>query len=368
MFGIHNSINRTAILHDIAFMLGMLVLCASLGELMRPYCHPVNIAMVYLLGVIAVAASRRTVVALSMPLLSVGCFLVMIVPRQIFRAAGGTDYLMTLGVMLTVALLINVMANRIRHQEQEAKMAALAIETERLRNILLTSVSHDLRTPLTTIAGCASSLMEGKLDELTQLDMARSIYDQADRLNRLLRNLLDMTRLESGAIKLDKQWHSIEEIVGAVLAHMAVQLDERSIETSVPLDLPLILLDDVAIEQVLINLLDNASKYTPPSARIRMWAKAQHEQVTVAVDSEGVMLPAHERVQIFNKFYRGSNVASINGTGLGLTVCKGVVEAHGGKIWAEDGGGWLSFRFTLPVKAPSPNVVAEEEVVCNERA
>jgi two-component system sensor histidine kinase KdpD len=240
----------------------------------------------------------------------------------------------------------------------EAQEREVRIETERLRNSLLSSVSHDLRTPLATITGAASTLLEqgGRLDAAARRDLLESVREEAERLNRLVQNLLEMTRLESGALELRKQWHSIEEVIGAALRRLAKQLTGRRINTRVLPDLPLVAMDDVLIEQVLVNLIDNAVKYTPSGSPVEIVATATDQAVTVEVADRGPGVPAGQEEKIFEKFYRGQAIDG-RGAGLGLAICRGIVRAHGGRIWAQNlPGRGVAFLFTLPV-TESPPVV-----------
>jgi len=245
----------------------------------------------------------------------------------------------------------------------ERQQARLAAEREQLRSTLLSSVSHDLRTPLGAITGAASSLLgDATLTEDVRREMAQTIYEEADRLNRLVANLLDMTRLESGAVRPAREWHSLEEIVGTAVRRMEFVLVGRRIETSLPHDLPLLLLDAVLIEQLLVNLLDNAAKYTPPGSTVRIAAESREDGVMVEVADDGPGLPPGEEQRVFEKFFRRSG--SRGGFGLGLAICRAVVEAHGGRIWAESGRAHgAAFRFTLPSgeAPPGPPVDVTDE-------
>ena len=236
----------------------------------------------------------------------------------------------------------------------EAREARLRAETERLRSSLLTSVSHDLRTPLAAITGAATTMLEGgaRLDPATRLELLESIRDEADRLNRLVQNLLEMTRLESGALRLRRDWHPLEEVVGAALGRLAKRLGARRVAVSLPPDLPLVAIDDVLIEQVLLNLLENAVKYTPADSRIRILATATDRKVTVEIADCGPGLPPGEEERVFEKFHRAT-VDGRGGAGLGLAICRGIVEAHGGRIWAQNlPEGGVAFLFTLPLAEP----------------
>jgi two-component system sensor histidine kinase KdpD len=242
----------------------------------------------------------------------------------------------------------------------EAQQAHVRAETERMRNAVLGSVSHDLRTPLATISGAASSLTQDELNAAARKDLARSIYREADRLDRLLKNLLDMMRIEAGAVQLSREWHPIDEVAGAALARLEGRLHDHTINTSFPADLPLIFVDGVLLEQVVINLVENAVKYTPPGSTIDLSASAGDDQVIVEVADRGVGITSGEESRIFDKFYRGKTTQE-GGVGLGLTICRGIVEAHGGRIGAENrSGGGAIFRFTIPLPEKQPDVEIEQ--------
>jgi len=241
---------------------------------------------------------------------------------------------------------------------EEAQQAQLRAEGERLRSSLLSSVSHDLRTPLATITGVASSLLEGgeSLDAAARKDLLETLHEEADRLNRLVHNLLDMTRLESGALHVRKEWHPLEEVVGAALGRLSRSLRDRTVSTRLPQDLPLVPIDDVLIQQVLINLLDNAIKHTPNGSPIEIAAWPEPGGVTLEVADRGPGLVPGDEERVFAKFYR-SPTARAHGSGLGLAICRGIAEAHGGRIWAENrAGGGVAFRFTLPLTGTPPKL------------
>jgi len=238
----------------------------------------------------------------------------------------------------------------------EAQASQVRMETERLRNSLLSSVSHDLRTPLATITGAATTMLESgsRLDQRTQKELLESVRDEAERLNRLVQNLLEMTRLESGAIELRRGWHPLEEVIGAALGRLAKSLGSRRVTVSIPPDLPLVKIDDVLIEQVFVNLLDNAVKYTPPDSPIRIIVTATDQSVTAEVADHGPGLPKGQEARVFEKFFRAAPDGR-GGAGLGLAICRGVVLAHGGRIWAHNlPEGGVAFLFTLPLTDAAP--------------
>ena len=243
----------------------------------------------------------------------------------------------------------------------EAQQASVLAETERTRNAILSAVSHDLRTPLATITGAASSLMDGKdtLSSMARQELLLAISNEAGRLDRLVKNLLEMMRLDSGAMQLKKDWHPVDEIVGASLSRLEGRLDGRSIETRFAPNLPLVHLDGVLMEQVLMNLLDNALKYAPPSTPIELSATVSDHTLLVEVADRGPGIPPGDEERIFDKFYR-ADPAREGGIGLGLTICRGIINAHGGRIWVENRpGGGAVFRFTLPIGENPPGVTPE---------
>ncbi|HEY1960305.1 MAG TPA: sensor histidine kinase KdpD [Polyangiaceae bacterium] len=254
----------------------------------------------------------------------------------------------------TVARLVASALERAELAE-EARRARLRVETEQLRNALLSSVSHDLRTPLAVITGSTSALLEegATKDEPTRRALLETAHDESLRLTRLVRNLLDMTRLEAGALKVNKEPQPIEEAVGAALNRMEDRLHGRDVETDIPADLPLVPCDAVLVEQVLINLLENATKYTPPGTPIRVAARVAGD-MEIEVADRGPGIPKEDAERVFDKFYRARESEG-GGVGLGLTICRGIVDAHGGRIWVlpRDGGG-ASFRFTLPLDDKVP--------------
>jgi two-component system, OmpR family, sensor histidine kinase KdpD len=244
---------------------------------------------------------------------------------------------------------------------EQAERARREVEAEQLRNSLLSSVSHDLRTPLAVITGAASTLLQStpRLEEATAQDLIKTILEESERLNRLIRNLLDMTRLESGAVEVNKEWLALEEVVGAALNRMEPRLIGREIEVSIPPDLPLVPFDMVLIEQVLINLLENAAKYTEGPLEIR--ASLALDEVRVEVADRGPGIPAGEEERVFEKFHRAAREASQSGVGLGLTICRAIMAAHGGRIWAQNReGGGASFCFVLPIVGEPPELPQPE--------
>ncbi|OIR19651.1 sensor protein KdpD [mine drainage metagenome] len=244
----------------------------------------------------------------------------------------------------------------------EAQSAQLKIETEQLRNSLLSAISHDLRTPLAAIVGASSSLVRDseRLDDVARRELGQAIYDEATRMASLANNLLDMARLQAGAIVLNRQWQPLEEVVGAALAGMNQRLANHTVSVRLTHDLPLVEIDSLLIERVFANLLDNAVKYTPPGTPIEIGATAAAGELTVTVSDRGGGIPEGEEKLIFEKFHRVASEGNQGGAGLGLSICRSIIEAHGGRIWAENlSTGGAAFHFTLPLSEP-PSIEHEE--------
>lgn len=245
----------------------------------------------------------------------------------------------------------------------QSEETRVQMETEKLRSSLLSAVSHDLRTPLAAIAGAGSSLATSfdSLDPSDRQELLETICDESDRLTRLVENLLNMTRLSGVTIHIDKQWHPVDEVVGSALSRLQRHLGERAVETSIPDDLPLGHFDAVLIEQVLINLFENAAKYSPPDSTISIEAESLENGIGLRVADRGIGLQPGDEERVFEMFYRGAQAKpDRRGTGLGLSICKAIVEAHGGRIGARNrtGGGtvvWLE----LPHDGQPPRIDME---------
>jgi two-component system sensor histidine kinase KdpD len=247
---------------------------------------------------------------------------------------------------------------------ERTQRAQVEVESERLRTALLSSLSHDLRTPLAGIEGAASSLLESghELEKPEQEDLARDILAESRRMNRLVGNLLDMVRVESGTLALRKEWLPLEEPVGVVLLRLEKTLEGRRVDVRLPQDLPFVPMDELLIEQVLINLLENATRYTTPGTPVTITARTLGPAVEVEIADRGPGIPPGQVEAVFQKFYRGTTRGSpaTNGAGLGLAICRGIIQAHGGTIRAVPSDGGAIFRFTLPLDGTLPVAPAEE--------
>jgi two-component system sensor histidine kinase KdpD len=253
----------------------------------------------------------------------------------------------------TFAALVAIALERV-HYVGVAQDALVRMESERLRNSLLAALSHDLRTPLTILVGLAESLALTKPAlSADQLETAEAIQDEARRMSTLVSNLLDMARIESGEVTLNLQWQPLEEVVGAALEATRVMLKQHKVEVRLPVDLPLVRFDALLVERVLVNLLENASKYTPSGSSVILAAEVMADKLRVSVADDGPGLPPGSEEKVFQKFTRGDRESATPGVGLGLAICRAIVESHHGKITGTNRPGrGAQFTFTLPLGSP----------------
>jgi two-component system, OmpR family, sensor histidine kinase KdpD len=240
---------------------------------------------------------------------------------------------------------------------EEASQSRTMAEAERMKGGLLTSVSHDLRTPLAVIKGAVTNLLDDSVewDSAGRLDLLNAINDEADRLNRLVGNLLEMSRIEAGAQPPAQSLQDIGELVGNVVNRMRLRLAEHLVTINIPADLPAVRISYTQIDQVLTNLLENALKYTPADTPIMIQAAVEYDDIRIEVHDHGPGIPAGLSTRIFEKFVRVAGPERhADGMGLGLAICKGIIDRHRGRIWAENlPTGGARFIFTLPLGAPA---------------
>ncbi|MEP6873853.1 MAG: two-component system sensor histidine kinase KdpD [Burkholderiales bacterium] len=265
----------------------------------------------------------------------------------------------------TFAVLSAIALERV-HYVEVAQHATVQIESERLRNSLLSALSHDLRTPLAALYGLADTLVGSTPALLPHpLAIARAIGSEARRMNAMVNNLLDMARLQSGTVQLKRDWQPIEEVVGSALQSVGAALVGHHARTELAPGLPLVNIDAVLIERVFGNLLENAAKYTPKGSTVTIAARVVAPDLLVTVSDDGPGLPTGREESLFEKFTRGERESATPGVGLGLAICRAIVEAHGGRIWVEAAAGsapktGACFCFTLPLGEP-PGMPASED-------
>ncbi len=320
--------------------------------------------MVYLLATLGVASRGQRGMAAFSAVLNILAFDFFFVDPRFSFSVHDFQYLWTFLVMFITAMVISHRTIRLREEAEtaregeqrsawlmeKAKKAEVDAEGERLRSALLSSVSHDLRTPLAAILGSASALAAHETFQKNpaQRELLDNIQGEAERLSHLVQNLLEATRLESGKVQLKKELFPLEEVLGSVLERLKRSLKQRDVAVHIPTDLPLIPADGVLLEQVLINLLENAIRHTPEASRIEISARAENKTLKVSVTDQGRGLKEDELEKVFDKFY---HAPQSTGSGLGLAICRAIVNAHGGRIWAvNQSGGGAVFSFTLPIE------------------
>lgn len=278
------------------------------------------------------------------------------------QAPGARQLLETCATQIALALA----RDKLVEESQEARVM---METEKLRSSLLSTVSHDLRTPLAAITGAASSLSESfrSLDVDTRRELLDTMCDESERLTRLVENVLNMTRLSGGRLHVQKQWHPVDEVMGSALNRLQRVLGQRMVETMIPDDPALGHFDDVLVEQVLVNLLENAAKYSPPESPILIQAENAESGVRMTISDAGMGLQAGDEERVFEMFYRGAQAKpETRGTGLGLAICKAIVDAHGGAIGARNRpeGGTVVW-FELPTDQEPPRIDLDSPLSVN---
>jgi len=236
---------------------------------------------------------------------------------------------------------------------EKAQEAHLLQESEKLYSVLLNCLSHDLHTPLASIIGAVTGLVEGEdlYNYSARQELYQTINQESQRMNRLVNNLLEMSRLEGGIVKVRKELCDLEDIMGVAVGRMKDLLAKRVVSIKVETGVPLIPVDFVLMEQVLVNLIENAVKYSEPGSEIFLFAYAKDDLVEVSVANQGKEIPRAVLEKVFDKFFRIDSLGRVGGSGLGLAICKGIVEAHGGNIWASNNPGQgVIITFNIPLQ------------------
>lgn len=328
-------------------------------EFIRPYLVPTNMVMVYQLAVVIAAVKLGLRPAIATAFIGVLALDFFFVPPRLTFSVSDKEYLVTFLGFIIIGVIISSLVDKVRKQSQEhvrlsqqAEQARILQAQENLERALLNSISHDLRTPLVSIKGALSALKEngGKLSNYARQELMETACDETERLNRFVGNLLDMTRIESGAIRIKIEPCEIQELIGCALDAMETRLGKREVIVELSAGLSLVPLDMVLMNQVLVNLLDNANKHAADDSPIEIKASETDRWSIIQVSDRGPGVPEQELTRLFDKFYRIAVPERAGGTGLGLSICKGFVEAHGGTISAgnRDSSG-LTIEINLPL-------------------
>jgi len=340
------------------FLSVSLVLVAGLSAiLLGNALSGTDIVLVFVPTILVIALLCDLPAALCGGLASAVCYNVLFLPPLYTFTPKDPRNMLVVAVFMTEALVVSLIADRLRAAAARAVALDKVAERERLQAAMLASISHDLRTPLAAILGSASSLKlcAGALDEDAARSLLETILEEAASLNRFIGNLLDMTRLEAGMVARADQV-DVADVCDSALRRLEPCLPAARVALRLAPNLPEALADAVLLEQVLFNLLDNAAKYARPGARVEIAAWPADQLVHLSVVSEGSVLPEDQLERIFDKFHRAAGAGGPAGTGLGLPICRGFVEAMGGRIQARNRpGGGAAFTLTLPAaRQPSP--------------
>lgn len=346
-----------SIIRDGGRAAGILIAATLVGLLFSGLKIPeANIIAVYILGVLIISIITSSwMYSFLASVISVLAFnFLFTVPRFTLRAYD-PSYPVTFGIMFLVALITGSLASRMKEYARESAQASMQIEKEQLRADLLRSISHDLRTPLTSISGNASNLLsnENEFSQETRMQIYGDIYDDSMWLIKLVENLLSVTRIEDGRMDLRMSAELMDEVIAEAMRHTDRNRAGRKIEVSSDEEFILGKMDARLIVQVVINLVDNAVKYTPEGAQIRIHTGKKDGMVVVSVSDTGPGIPDEQKSKVFEMFYTGTNRAADGrrSLGLGLGLCRSIIRAHGGEIWVSDNKPQGAvFTFTLPAE------------------
>ncbi len=334
--------------------LGVVALCTAASEVIALRFDLANIIMVYLAGVAWVAMRESARIAVATVVASIILFNLLFVPPRWSLNPLNPSHFFTFAVMLAVGLLVSRLAEQVRRQTRESAQALVHAETERLRSTLLAGISHDLRTPLTTIVGAATSLLEQgpRLGDAQREALIRGLRDEARRLHGVMSDLLDLARMEDGALQLNHEWCPADDLVAEGLQALEPRLASHRLVLDIPPE-AIVWCDPRLVEQALFNLVDNALRYTPPGSEIRVTVRQVAGACEIRVADNGPGLPAGPGEDLFRKFQRGQPERAGSGFGLGLALCQAVARLHGGRIEARNEGG-ACFTLILPQPAEGP--------------
>jgi K+-sensing histidine kinase KdpD len=363
-------------------------------KLVGQHVNSTTVGLVFLLDVLCIATRWGSLPALVTSFIAVLCFNYFFLPPFGTFNISSADNWVALGAFLITALIAGQLSARAKKRAEEAETGKTQIEklysqlrdaferasqsealrqSEKLKSALLDAVTHDLRTPLTSIKASITTLLDDQrgepdgqqtftIDADSKLEMMEVIDQETDRLTRFISGLIELARIEAGQLQLRRRWGAVEEIVSNALSRAEPITRDHRIVLGIEKDLPVVRVDERAVSEVVYTLIDNAAKYSPAGSRIIISAKQlQHDQIRMEVENEGPTIPPALRERVFDRFFRATRDGDISthqpsGTGMGLAIAKGIVEAHGGKIWIESGtdGTGTKVAFTLPIGDEEP--------------
>ena len=326
----------------------------AVGAATRAVLDVPDVEMLYVLAVLVSAVYLGRGPAIASAAAGVLAYDYFFVPPVFTFDVTDLRYLFTFAMMFGIGVLVSSLADR-------ARDAAVRAESEAMRGTLLSSVSHDLRTPLAAITGAATTLRDQSVDEGTRRELVEAICDEAVRMERLVANLLDMTRLASGEVAARREWIPVDELVGAALSRTEALLSRHRVRTEIPDAPELVSVDPVLVEQLLVNLLENAARHTPPGTEVLIRVRGGPTGLDLEVADRGPGIVPGEEDLVFERFHRGGR-ATGQGAGLGLAIARAIAEVHGGtlRVSTRPEGG-ASFRLQVPGSGVSPPVPAETD-------
>ncbi len=310
--------------------IGLVFIMTLLGEFLKRSLEPTNIVMFYLLAVVIVAIRWGQWPAIVTSVLSVLAFDFFLVPPYLTLNVHDFEYLFTFAAFLVVGLIVSTLTSKVRAQ-------IIQRQTEKLHSALLNSISHDLKTPLVSITGTLSTLLhsKSKLNEQQKNNLLQTARSESERLNRIVNNLLDMTRTESGVLRISKKPCDLRDFIGACLEQLKDKIGSRNIKINIPRDMSEVAVDFPYMLKAFLNVIDNALKYSPDGSPIEIEASCVGGMARVSVGEYGYGISKEDLGRIFDKFYRVQRAQNVPGTGLGLSISKNIIEAHGGHISVE---------------------------------
>jgi len=342
-----------------AWSIAMVVATTGFALVVRAWLALPDTEMLFLLTVMLAATLFGRGPSLLTAALSVAIYDYFFVPPFHTFAVADFRYILTFAMMFGIGIVLSTLTTRLRRQQLAAVRAAVRAETEELRSALLSSVSHDLRTPLAAITGAATTLRDDEgLPDATRAELLDTVCEEAERLERLLANLLDMTRLEAGGVTLQRDWVPLLEVVSGALMRVEPRLRADRVKVMIPEGLPLVSVDPILMEQLFVNLLENVAKYTPSESPVEIRAALVDGHIEVFVADRGPGIPPQDLERVFERFTRGSH-AGVGGVGLGLPIARAIAVAHGGRLTAlARPGGGTRFRLAIPPQGTPPEPTA----------
>jgi two-component system, OmpR family, sensor histidine kinase KdpD len=325
---------------------GLISITTLFGEFVKKNLEPTNIIMFYLLIVVFVAIKWGRGPAIATSIISVLAFDFFLVPPYLTFSVADIQYLFTFVAFLVVGITMSAFASKVREQ-------VIQRQTEKLHSALLSSISHDLKTPLVSITGALTTLLDSKsnLSEEHKKELLETAREESDRLNHIVNNILDMTKVEADVLRICKKPCDLSDLIGACLEQLKDKIGCRNIKINIPKDMPEVAVDFPFMLKAIYNIIENALKYSPPDKPVEIRASFAQGKVKIQIQDYGIGIFGDDIKRIFEKFYRVERAENVSGTGLGLCISKGIIEAHNGKITAESALGKGSvFNIEIPLE------------------